>query len=64
MVTVPNVRKMGLEAATKTLEQAGFKVAKKPVTGRDFLGLGYVSYTDPAAGEKARKGSTVTMYYV
>ncbi|MFX4271354.1 PASTA domain-containing protein [Propionibacteriaceae bacterium Y1700] len=63
-VEVPSVRAQGVEAATKKMEDAGFKVQKKPVAGRNALGLGVVSYTDPDAGSKARKGSTITLYYV
>ncbi|GAA2100890.1 Stk1 family PASTA domain-containing Ser/Thr kinase [Microlunatus panaciterrae] len=63
LVTVPNVRAMGLQAATRVMADRGFKVAKKPVS-QNFLGVGFVAYTDPRSGTKAPKGSTVTLYYV
>ncbi|MGI8767507.1 MAG: PASTA domain-containing protein [Propionibacteriaceae bacterium] len=64
MVLVPNVRAMSEKAATKVMQDKGFKVVAKPVAGINALGLGYVSYTDPVPGSKARKGSTITLYLV
>jgi serine/threonine-protein kinase len=63
MVTVPNVRSMGTKAATKVMRAAGFQVKVRPVPV-NFLGLGYVAYSKPAAGRQAPEGSTITLYTV
>ncbi|MET1006392.1 MAG: Stk1 family PASTA domain-containing Ser/Thr kinase [Propionibacteriaceae bacterium] len=63
MVVVPNVRRMGIKAATKVIKAAGFKVRTKPVLV-NFLDLGYVAYTKPGARGKAPEGSTITLYTV
>lgn len=63
MKTVPNVKAMGIKAATEVMEDAGFTVDKKPVA-ENFLGVGFVAFSDPAAGTKAPKGSKITLYYV
>lgn len=62
MVTVPETRRMRIDAATATLKKAGFdvKVEKLP----NPAPLGIVSYTTPAGGSKAPEGSTVTLYSV
>ena len=62
LVTIPRVRAMGVDAATQTLEDAGFKVSVKH--SELYLGLGYVSSVKPGEGDKAPKGSTVTIYLV
>ena len=59
MIEVPSVRGMGLQAATQRLEAAGFKVR---VQRSDlYVGVQYVVSSDPRGGEKAPKGSTVTL---
>ena len=60
MVTVPNVVNMTREAATQRLETAGFKVEvqESPST---TVPEGTVTAQEPAAGESAPKGSTVTI---
>lgn len=63
MVTVPNVKSHGVRDATKLLESKGFKVTTKPVS-ENYLGLGYVSYTDPGIGATVPEGSTITLYLV
>ncbi|WP_407922635.1 PASTA domain-containing protein [Auraticoccus monumenti] len=63
MVTVPNVRKMGVAAATRTLEDAGFEVRTAPVED-NHLGLGYVADADPGLATEAPEGSTITLYLV
>ena len=63
MVVVPNVRAMGTRAATSVMKNAGFAVRVRAVK-TNYLGLGYVSYTDPGARGKAPKGSLVTLYVV
>ena len=57
---VPNV--VGQDAATagNTLGQAGFKVSTK-TQASDTVQAGIVISTNPPAGAKANKGSTVTM---
>ncbi|MFT4286845.1 Stk1 family PASTA domain-containing Ser/Thr kinase [Nocardioides sp.] len=62
LVTVPSVKAWGVEDATAKLKKLGFKVTT--ANGDFYLGLGYVSSTDPAAGTKIPKGSTVTLYLV
>ena len=63
LVTVPLVRAMGVQAATEVMRRAGFKVKTAKVT-QNYLGVGYVAYTNPAARAKAPKGSTITLYLV
>ena len=63
MVTVPQVKSMGVEAAKKALEAKGFQV-RTTHSGVLYLGLGYVAASDPAAGTRAPKGSTVTLSMV
>ncbi len=63
MVEVPNVRAMGVSAATSVMKKAGFGVKTAKVSA-NYLGLGYVSYTKPGIGGKARKGSTIVLYLV
>jgi serine/threonine-protein kinase len=60
LVTVPQVKSWGVEAAKKKLEDEGFQV-RTAHSSLVYLGLGYVESTDPAGGTKARKGSTVTL---
>ncbi|WP_456082855.1 PASTA domain-containing protein [Microlunatus elymi] len=63
MVTVPQVRSMGVEAAKKTLQDKGFKVRTTTSTILN-LGLGYVASSDPGAGKSVPKGSTITLTLV
>lgn len=62
LVEVPNLRAVGVEAATEELERLGFKV--KTEKGRNYLGLGYVSSADPDFGSMVPKGSTITLFLV
>lgn len=62
LVTVPQLRGQGLAEAKKTLEGLGFKVATKKSSV--YLGLQYVAGSDPGSGQKARKGSTITLSLV
>lgn len=59
LVEVPSVRASGVDAARQQLEDLGFVVRTKEATG--YLGLGYVFSSDPGAGEKVPKGSTITL---
>ena len=63
LVPVPNVRSMGVRAAEQVMTEAGFKtkVRAAPV---NYLGLGFVVYTDPRARREAPKGSTITLFVV
>ncbi|MGO1972574.1 MAG: PASTA domain-containing protein [Propionibacteriaceae bacterium] len=63
LVTVPNVKAMGVESATKTLEDAGFEVVTKDDENL-HLGIGYVSRSDPKGGTQAPEGSKITIYLV
>jgi len=58
---VPSVFGMGKEAATEKLESAGFLVKVESLWGGS---LGVVRFQDPAGGQQARLGSTVTITVV
>jgi serine/threonine-protein kinase len=62
LVEVPNLTASGVEAATKELQELGFEVRTEP--GPNYLGLGFVSSSDPQPGTMAPKGSTVTLFLV
>ncbi|GAB3697925.1 Stk1 family PASTA domain-containing Ser/Thr kinase [Mariniluteicoccus flavus] len=62
MVAVPQTRAMGVAEATDALKKAGFQVATKQ--SGTYLGLGYVAYSEVAAGSKAPEGSTITLFLV
>lgn len=62
LVEVPTVQAMGVEAATELLEGLGFAVETEE--SDVYLGLGYVSSSDPGAGERVPKGSTITLFLV
>ncbi|MBV9832217.1 MAG: Stk1 family PASTA domain-containing Ser/Thr kinase, partial [Marmoricola sp.] len=62
LVAVPNVRGMGLQAATQRLEAAGFQVKVRHASL--YVGVMYVVGSDPSGGTMARKGSTVTVSIV
>ncbi|MFP5282780.1 MAG: PASTA domain-containing protein, partial [Actinomycetes bacterium] len=63
MVTVPNVRAMGVKAATDVMERAGFRV-KTQRASVNYLGLGFVASTDPGPRSRAPQGSTITLILV
>jgi serine/threonine protein kinase/beta-lactam-binding protein with PASTA domain len=62
MVTVPDVVSMGYEAAKDRLESAGLKVTKREASL--YIGVMYVVGTDPKAGAKVPKGSTIVVSIV
>ena len=62
LVTVPNVRAMGIRKAEETMKEAGFSIRTKKAT--NYLGLGYVVTSSPGGGKQAPKGSTITLYLV
>lgn len=63
MVTIPNVRSMGVDAAKKVMAAAGFATKVQPVAV-NYIGVGYVVYSKPGAKSEAPKGSTITLYVV
>jgi beta-lactam-binding protein with PASTA domain/serine/threonine protein kinase len=63
LVTVPNVRSMGVRAAEKIMKDAGFDTKVQPVS-INYIGVGFVVFTNPRAGGQAPKGSTITLYVV
>ena len=63
LVRVPNVRSMGVRAAEKVMADAGFKTRTRPAPV-NYLGLGFVVYTNPRARGEAPKGSTITLFVV
>ena len=63
LVTVPNVRAMGIRAAEQVMKDAGFKTRsgrRRSTTSASASS----STTDPRARTKAPKGSTITLYVV
>ena len=54
LVTVPNVRAMGVRAAETVMADAGFKT-KVQAVAVNYLGLGYVVYTNPRARSRRRR---------
>ncbi len=63
LVTVPNVRSMGVRAAEQVMKDAGFKT-KVQAAAINYIGIGFVVYTKPGARGEAPKGSTITLYVV
>lgn len=61
LVAVPTVRGIGAQQAIDKLKAAGFQVRISRMVEHGF---GLAFGTDPAAGAKAPKGSTVTLYLV
>jgi serine/threonine protein kinase/beta-lactam-binding protein with PASTA domain len=61
MLTVPNVRAMGVLAAEQVLQDAGFRTRVRPaaVSGS---GAAFVLATGPGARSRAPEGSVVTLY--
>ncbi|MCW2707823.1 MAG: serine/threonine protein kinase [Frankiales bacterium] len=61
VVTVPDVTNQSPKSATDALQAAGFRVKRRDA----FFSSGKTVYaTDPRAGTKAKRGSTVTIYVV
>lgn len=62
LIAIPSVRYSSTEDAVAELEELGFKVKKEKAT---IYLTGAVAWdTNPGAGSKARKGSTVILYVV
>jgi eukaryotic-like serine/threonine-protein kinase len=62
LIEVPDVKRMGVQAATNTLEAAGFRVAT--ANSDLYIGLGFVVGQDPGGGERAPRGTVVTLSLV
>ncbi len=62
LVTVPNVKAMGVRKAEETMKAQGFSTRTKKATS--YLGLGYVYESSPRGGQQAPKGSTITLSLV
>lgn len=62
LVEVPNLRAVGVEEATRRLQELGFQVATQE--SGTYLGLGYVSGADPDFGTMQPKGSLITLFLV
>ena len=58
---IPDVKNKTVEEATQILEDDGFKVGKQTEVFDDSIESGYVVGTDPKAGDKREKGSTVNL---
>jgi serine/threonine-protein kinase len=54
---------MGVRAAEQVMAEAGFNT-KVQAAAINYLGLGFVVYTDPRARREAPRGSTITLYVV
>lgn len=63
LVTVPNVRAMGVRAAEKVMQDAGFKTRVR-AAAVNYIGVGFVVSTSPGARSQAPKGSTITLFVV
>jgi serine/threonine-protein kinase len=62
LIEVPRVIASGVEAATQKLEALGFKVETEKSS--TYIGLGYVVSSNPSAGSRVRKGSTIVLSLV
>ncbi len=62
MVEVPTVAGVGVDEATRRMQEAGFGVVTE--TSSLYVGLEYVVETDPAEGARAPEGSVITLYLV
>ena len=63
LVTVPNVRAMGVRAAEQVMRDAGFRT-RVQAAAVNYIGVGFVVSTDPKARSQAPKGSTITLFVV
>ncbi len=62
MIEVPSVRATGVQSAEDKLRALGFDV--DIVQDDVYYGIGFATRTDPPAGSKAPRGSTITLYVV
>ena len=63
LVSVPYTKGMGMRAAERLLHDAGFTTKIRPVA-INYIGVGFVVYTNPKARSQAPKGSLITIYVV
>ena len=61
LTSVPDVAGQSVEAATSTLESAGFTVADGGQVNSE-VGEGLIAYTSPSGGASLSSGDTVTLY--
>ena len=61
LVEVPRVRGLTTAEAKKRLNNAGFKIKESNLTNYP---LGFINGSNPGAGKKAPRGSTITLYIV
>ncbi len=59
--TVPDVTNKPIAEARTTIEKAGFKVGNETQVYNTQIAQGNVVSTNPAAGEQAKKGSTISI---
>jgi serine/threonine-protein kinase len=62
LVEVPSVVAKGVDAATEELQGLGFEVVVE--NDSNYIGVGFVFRSDPAAGTMAPKGSTITLFLI
>ena len=62
LVEMPRVIAQGAKSAQEKLEALGFKV--KTERSGQYLGLGFVLSSNPSAGTKVPKGSTITLFLI
>ena len=62
LVTVPNVRAMGIRKAEETMKAAGFSTKTKKAT--NYLGLGYVVTSSPGGGSRRPRARRSRLYLV
>jgi beta-lactam-binding protein with PASTA domain len=62
MVEVPRVQGVGIDEATRRLEEVGFEVRTE--RSDVYVGLEFVVKSDPPQGSMAPRGSTVTLFLV
>ncbi|MCL1838895.1 MAG: PASTA domain-containing protein [Propionibacteriaceae bacterium] len=58
---MPRVRGLTTAEAKKRLNNAGFKIKESNLTNYP---LGFINGSNPGAGKKAPRGSTITLYIV
>lgn len=61
-ITVPDVTDMEIQEAIAVLEDKGFKIGDTKEMNDEEIDVDKVIKTDPKAGNKAKKGSNITVY--
>jgi serine/threonine-protein kinase len=62
LVELPSVNGVGVEEATRRMQEAGFEVRTEH--SQLYVGLEFVVDTDPKQGSTAPRGSVVTLFLV